>query len=78
MTKKKQKIIIRNDQLLIEEDHTHEEVIKRQKFGFIRSFLMSPVGILIWTAVILYKLYFVYSKIFLFGKRRHEEKVKEE
>jgi hypothetical protein len=37
---------------------------KPEKFGMIRSFLMSPIGILIWSAVFVFKLYFYYTKVF--------------
>lgn len=29
---------------------------------------MSPIGILIWSALAAYEIYFIYSKIFLLGK----------
>lgn len=40
---------------------------------------MSPIGILIWAALAAYKLYFVYTKIFLLGKQSiSKEQGKEE
>lgn len=33
---------------------------------------MGPIGILIWTAVIAYGIFFLYSKVFLLSKQNHE------
>lgn len=74
MTKKKERIVIRNDQLLIEEENTQEEAPKRERFGSIRSFLMSPIGILIWIALISYKIYFIWSKMFLLSEKTQKSK----
>lgn len=65
--KKKEKVVIRNDQLLIAEEGSGNEAsapTPHEKYGTIRSFLMSPIGILIWAALFGYKIYFVYTKIF--------------
>jgi hypothetical protein len=37
---------------------------------------MSPIGILIWAAVFAYKVYFIYTKLFLLGKQREQVEVK--
>lgn len=69
MTKKKERIIIRNDQLLIEEDQSSREQVQPvSKYGPLRLFLMGSVGILIWTCLFTYAVYFLYSKVFLLSK----------
>ena len=79
MTKKKERIIIRNDQLLIEEDHSQKEQVQQaNKFGPIRLFLMGSVGILIWACLFIYAVYFLYSKVFLLSKPSAAEEIKEE
>lgn len=72
--KKKEKVVIRNDQLLIQEDE--EEVAQAgnaEKFGTVRSFLMGPIGILIWSALIAWKILFFYNKVFLLGRPSNEQ-----
>jgi len=79
MTKKKERIIIRNDQLLIEEDQSQKEQVQQvSKFGPLRLFLMSPFGILIWACLFTYAVFFLYSKVFLLSKPSPSEESKEE
>lgn len=68
--KKKEKIVIRNDQLLIQETDAGDsgQGGKVEKFGMVRSFLMSPIGILIWAAVFGWQILFIYNKFFLLGR----------
>lgn len=61
--------MIRNDQLLLDQSEKTTEVeVKKSKYGAIRSFLMSPVGILIWSVVIGFKGMFLYRNVFLMDK----------
>ena len=63
--KKKEKIIIRNDQLLVADEASKDEpAAPQEKFGTIRSFVMSPIGILILSAFVGYKMFFFYTKVF--------------
>jgi hypothetical protein len=69
MIKKKEVVVIRNDQLLIEaEDENAGDSPKLEKFGIVRSFLMGPIGILIWTMAIIFGIYFVLTQVFLLWK----------
>lgn len=66
--------MIRNDQLLIEEDDSEDtQAGSTDKFGTIRSFLMSPIGILIWAALFGWQLLFLYNKVFLLGRASSEQ-----
>lgn len=66
MQKKKEKISIRNDQLIIEKpEETTEAKPAPEKYGFLRKIAMGPVGVLIWAAVIAFQLQFFYKKVFL-------------
>ena len=68
--------MIRNDQLLIEEDDASDEGQgKKEKFGMIRSFLMSPIGILIWAAVFGWKIIFLYNKFFMLGRIGNNQQI---
>lgn len=63
--KKKEKIFIRNDQLIIEKAEEETEVKSApEKFGFLRRLAMGPLGILVWSALIAAKLLFLYKYIF--------------
>lgn len=76
--KKKEKIPIRNDQLVFEDDAPEQgSTAPTQRFGIIRSLLMSPIGILAWLAVYMAFFGFLYYKVFKLGKSK-DRKVKTE
>ena len=64
--------MIRNDQLLIDQEEKKEEssgqAVQVDKFGPIRSLLMSPIGILIFSALIGWKILFTYNKLLMLGR----------
>lgn len=65
--KKKEKPVIRNDQLVIEKEvQAKPQVQPGQKYGLLRSLLMGPVGILLWSAMFVAAFLFLYRKVFLF------------
>jgi hypothetical protein len=69
--KKKERISIRNDQIIIEktEPEAKEQVV-REKFGFIRRLLMGPLGILGFSVLFVLLLTFLYKQVFLMGSSR--------
>ena len=68
--KKKEKILIRNDQIIVEKSvpvaDTHAP---REKFGMLRKLLMGPLGIIGWSAAFGVALVFLYKKVFLMSSR---------
>ena len=68
--KKKEKIVIRNDQIIIDKSEPEAKTqVHREKYGFVRRLLMGPLGILIWSAAFIIALLFLKSKAFLMGDR---------
>lgn len=67
--KKKEKIVIRNDQLIVEkvEQAATEARPAPQKFGFLRRLAMGPVGIIFWSVLIALEINLLYRKVFLMG-----------
>ena len=66
--KKKEKIVIRNDQLeMVDEEEEAAPVAIASSQGRLRWLLMNPLGILIWAVVISCGLVFVYNNVFLMG-----------
>ena len=64
--KKKEKIAIRNDQIIVEKSVPSSDVhVEREKFGVMRNLLMGPLGIIGWSAAFGMVLAFLYKKVFL-------------
>lgn len=64
--KKKEKIVIRNDQLeIVDEEETGEIAPQVSSRGRIRYLLTSPLGVLIWGVAISCGLVFLYNNVFL-------------
>jgi hypothetical protein len=64
--KKKEKTVIRNDQLIIEKtEESTETKSAPEKFSFLRRVAMGPLGIIVWIFLIGFKLHFLYKYIFL-------------
>ena len=64
--KKKEKIVIRNDQLIVENtEEVTEKGPTREKFSFIRRVLMGPLGVVAWSALFAVAGFFVYKEVFL-------------
>ena len=64
--KKKEKIVIRNDQLIVENnEEVKEKGPVREKYGFLRKLLMGPIGVLAWSALFAAAGFFVYKEVFL-------------
>ena len=68
--KKKERVIIRNDQLIKENQNEGNKNVgpSNEKYGTIRSILMSPIGIIIWSVLFGYTYLLAYRKIFRFEK----------
>jgi hypothetical protein len=63
--KKKEKIVIRNDQLIVEKNNEQKKTVnQKSKFGPLRSTLMGPVGIIIWGFLFGFALKITAEKIF--------------
>ena len=68
--KKKEKIVIRNDQIIIDKSQPEAKTqVQREKYGFLRKLLMGPLGILAWSAAFFIALLFLKSKVFLMSGR---------
>jgi hypothetical protein len=66
--KKKERVVIRNDQLLIEEEQSvKSNVVQGQKFSLWRRILMSWLGVALWGVLIAYVLGFIYKYVFMMG-----------
>ena len=76
--KKKEKTIIRNDQLVFEEkdDKPAADLAPPKKYGMLRSLLMSGPGILLWTVLYVYAIMMLYYKIFKLSGSSKEKKEK--
>ncbi len=72
--KKKEKSFIRNDQLIIEDDESNNQIFKAEKYGTIRYLLMGPLGVLLWGGMFGYAFLFIYKRIFKLGVNRISEK----
>jgi hypothetical protein len=67
--KKKERMVIRNDQLLIEEEQTVKASGKQgERFSFWRKILMSWVGVAFWGVLVAYALGFIYKYVFMMGE----------
>ena len=77
--KKKEKIVIRNDQIIVEKtaDQGSNVQVSREKFGFLRKLLMGPIGILIWSGLFVFGLFVAYNKVFMLGSRPKSESEKQ-
>ena len=66
--KKKERVVIRNDQLLIEEEQSvKSNGVQGQKFSLWRRILMSWLGVALWGVLIAYVLGFLYKYVFMMG-----------
>ena len=64
--KKKEKIVIRNDQLeIVDDEETGDSAAQGGSRGRIRYLLTSPLGVLIWAVLISCGLVFLYNNVFL-------------
>ena len=68
--KKKEKTMIRNDQIIVEKTEEVTQATTQQKYGLLRRILMGPLGILGWSALFAAAIYFLYTFVFLMGGQK--------
>lgn len=73
--KKKEKIVIRNDQIIFEQEQVVKSSGQREKYGIIRRLLMGPVGILGWGVSFFAAFLFLYKYVFLMDSKKEKEDV---
>ena len=68
MQTKKEKISIRNDQLISDEQDSTLSITNTQsedKYGTFRNLLMGPIGIILWSISFGYLALFIHKNLFL-------------
>lgn len=72
--KKKEKTVIRNDQIIIEKpEQASENSGPREKYGFSRKIIMGPFGIILWSIAFAAAIFGLYKHVFLMDSSKPVE-----